>query len=181
MLQYRVKQTADLQAQEIKTILRHWEITEWQQLGEKEFKKLFTHSEFHLLTDANFKIVAAARINFDFKIKVEAQVYELAELVGLVALEKRCGYGRKLMQELVTNLKKRNIEAIGFCEKENRPFYQKCQIPIMQNQAKQLREPAGEKWLIPEDDDLLDINLTLKTALLLKSLSPNNLGYLWFA
>jgi hypothetical protein len=85
------------------------------------------------------------------------------------------------MWELITNLKNRNIEALGFCEKENRPFYQKCQIPIMLDQAKQIREPAGEEWLMPDDDDLLDINLSEKNALLLKSLNPAKLGYLLFS
>jgi hypothetical protein len=181
MLQYQIKKADDLQTQEIETILKHWEIAEWRQLSKEEFKKIFTYAEFHLLTDENFKILAVARINFDFKIKVEDQIYEIAELVGLVAIEKRSGYGRKLLQEIVTNLKNRNIEAIGFCEKENRPFYYKCQIWNMRDQAKQLREPAGEKWLIPEDDDVLAINLSEKNALLLQSLSPDKLGYLLFA
>ncbi|RDC62181.1 N-acetyltransferase [Adhaeribacter pallidiroseus] len=181
MAHYQIKPAADLQAPEIETILKHWAIAGWEDLGEKEFKANFAFSEFHLLTDENFKILAVARLNFAFKIKVADQVYEIAELVGLVAMQKRCGYGRKLMQELITNVKTRKVEVIGFCVKENRPFYQQLQIPILRNQAKQLREPAGEQWLVPEDDDLLAVNLSASHTFLFKSLNFKKLGFLLFS
>ncbi|QNF31557.1 hypothetical protein HUW51_02005 [Adhaeribacter swui] len=178
MLRYQIKQPDELQPIEIRTILHYWEVDEWQQLSESEFKNKFAQSEFHLLTNENFKILAVARLNFDFSIKVQDQFYKLVELVGLVAMEKRRGYGKKLIENLVANVKARNLQTISFCEMVNRPFYQSCQLPMLLNQAKQLREPTGAEWLVPEDDDLLIVHLSEEHTQILKNLSPENLGYL---
>jgi hypothetical protein len=41
-----------------------------------------------------------------------------------------------------------------------------------------LRQPEGEEWLIPADDDLLILNLSEENTRILQNLSPENLGYL---
>jgi hypothetical protein len=86
-----LSQPAELQTPEIQMILLHWDIAEWMQLSEAEFKEMFAQSEFHLLTDDNFKILSVTRFNFSFGIKVQSQVYGLVELVGLVAIYKTPG------------------------------------------------------------------------------------------
>lgn len=102
----------------------------------------------------------------------------LPELAGFVAIQKGKGYGANLLHHIVDNLKARQIEALGFCEKALRPFYERCAIPILYNQAQYILEPTNNEWQPGSDDDILNLTLSSKTVALLDSLSANQPGYL---
>lgn len=178
---YKIRNATELSPSEIEIILEYWQVEEWKKMNTSEFKKKFTQSEFHFLTDEASNILALARINFDFKIQIQNELYAIAELVGLVAVVKMKGYGKKLIKNIQSSWKERNIEAIGFCEKQLRSFYEKCAITIMVDKAKQLRERESNQWIIPTDDDILDVSLSRNSLSLLKDLSSTNIGYLIFS
>ncbi|MBD2753845.1 GNAT family N-acetyltransferase [Spirosoma validum] len=178
---YTIKRVDNLSELEIATILKHWDIDEWKALPINAFRQLFKQSEFHLLTDTDAAIRCLARINFDFTISIDNELYTIAELVGLVATAPGKGYGRNLLSLIQENVKSRNINLISFCEAANRGFYQKCGILILLNKAKHLREPDKDEWLVPADDDILAINLSERNVNLLNSLNPEKLGYLVFS
>jgi GNAT superfamily N-acetyltransferase len=178
---YTIKKSTELTTQEINTILQYWEIEAWMQMTEEEFRHAFKDSAFHLLTYNGSEILCLARINFDFSIQVGQQLYRIAELVGLVAAEKGKGYGKALIGHIRDYVENRQIEVIGFCEKELRPFYQKCDVPILYDQAKQLREKKGNEWVSSTDDDVLIIHLSEDSIRLFNSLNTQNLGYLVFS
>lgn len=180
-ISYSQKTGNDLSEEEIRTILNYWDVDEWKALTNDAFRNMFKQSEFHLLTDNYSVILCLARINFDFAIRISNMLYPIAELVGLVSTEPGKGYGKELLSFIQANVKSRDIELISFCEKANRGFYQKCGVPILLNQAKQLWEPDNGNWLIPTDDDILAINLSEHGINLLNSLSPEKPGYLVFS
>jgi len=166
---------------EIETILQHWEVEEWLNFTVQEFNERFSDSEFHLLADHNSNILCVTRINFDFKIEVNSSVYSVSELVGLVSIEKMKGYAKRLIMDIICNLKSRDIECIGFCEKELRPFYEKCDVSILYDQAKYLKEkPFSEEFEPNTDDDILDINLSNNLRSLLSGINAHNIGYILF-
>ncbi|WP_152620302.1 hypothetical protein [Pedobacter lusitanus] len=170
-----------LSVSEIKMILKHWAVEEWINFTVAEFNERFCDSEFHLLSDDKFNILCVTRINFDFKIELDNTVYELPELVGLVAMEKMKGYARQLIGHIVHNLSSRAIACIGFCEAELRPFYEKCSVPILYDQAKYLKEkPVSEEFEPNTDDDILDINLPAHLRDLLAGLNAGHTGYILF-
>ena len=178
MVNYSVRPPRELSSRDIRIILEYWEIEEWKEMTTEEFNQKFASSEFHLLTDRFSNILCAARINFDFNVKIDDHIYPIAELVGLVAMEKKKGHGGQLMGEIRNHLNTRKIEAIGFCEKQLRPFYEKCNIPMLYGKAKWLREKEGDEWIAPTDDDILNLTLSQAGRERLESLNATRLGYI---
>lgn len=180
-LTYEIKHAEKLSASEVAVILKSWEEPEWSSLTWEEFKEKFSGSEFHLLKDKDANICCLTRINFDFKVELKQSVYDICELVGLVSVVKSKGYGQQLLQYIVSNLQHRKIDCIGFCGKELRPFYEKCNIPILYNQAEYLQEKISDGQTEPNpDDDILIIFLSDNKYQLLAGLDNNCIGYLLF-
>lgn len=175
---YTIKETSQLSLKEIKVILTYWDVPEWKNMSSEKFRSVFSQSEFHLLTTTDSKLLCVARINFRFKIEVKQVRYNIAELVGLVAMEKGKGYGKKLLAHIQQNLVKRNIEVIGFCEKPVRPFYKKSGIPVLYNKARYLVEITGDEKMISNDDDILNITLRSATLKVIKGLNKKTTGHL---
>ncbi|QMU27515.1 hypothetical protein [Adhaeribacter radiodurans] len=178
MSHYKVKAAVNLLDSDVKAILNFWEMTNGQNMTPDVFKEKFKNSEFHLLKDHSSNLRAVARMNFDFKLKIDDQTYTYPEFGGFVAKPRSKGYGTELLVNLIQNLKKRKIEALGFCEKPLRLYYEKCGIQILYDQAKFLREAGENDWVISSDDDILDLTLSPASVQLLQSLNSANLAYL---
>jgi len=178
---YVVKNPGQLTAVEIKTILDSWDVPDWSDMKPDEFKNRFRKSEFHLLTDSTSNMLSIARINFNFRVKIDDTEYKIAELVGFVAVEILKGYGKILLDRTGDNLKNRNIESIGFCKNKNSTFYESCGLKIFYNRVKFLREMKDGKWFTPtEDDDIFSLTLSDRTIPLFERLSHDHLAYLIF-
>ncbi|HYH14392.1 MAG TPA: hypothetical protein VD794_04180 [Flavisolibacter sp.] len=178
MQNYQVKKATHLLPNEINLILSTWDVKEWNSLSVTDFRNQFFSSEFHLLLDNSYSIVSFARINFDFKLQIEDQAYSIPEFVGFISVRKGKGYGSMLLENIITNLRARNIEALGFCEKTLRPFYEKCAVPILYNQARFIKEPMNNEWQISDDDDILNLTLSTRTSKLLMSLNDERSAFL---
>lgn len=176
-MNYLIKKTDELSIPEIEYILRLWDISEWMTMSPSDFRFSFKNSEFHFLVDHHEKILALSRLNFDFTLKISGKQYIFAEIVGLVSAQEKKGYGSLLVKFLKENTGQRNLEAIGFCLKELRPFYHQCSIEILENKAKNIMENNGTEWIACEDDDILIFHLSEERKKLLKSLSPENNAY----
>jgi hypothetical protein len=178
---YLVKKSDELSDAEIKTILDTWDVEEWNQLNVDEFKDRFAHSEFHLLTDESVHILSFARINFKFKVRIDESVYNIAELVGFVAVEILKGYDKTLLDHLSDNLKTRKIEAIGFCKLKNSAYYESSGFRVFYDKVKHLIEIKDNEKFIPRiDQDIVSISLTDDTALLFEKINQENPAYLLF-
>jgi hypothetical protein len=178
---YTVKNPGQLSDAEIKTILDNWDVLDWNDMKPEEFKNRFRKSEFHLLTDPASNMLSIARINFNFKVKIDESEYQIAELVGFVAVEILKDYGKILLGRVGDNLKNRNIEAIGFCKNKNSTFYESCGLKIFYNSVKFLREMKDGKWFTPtEDDDIFSLTLSEGTIPLFEKLSHDHPAYLIF-
>jgi|SRR5450432_1034867 hypothetical protein len=181
MNNYTIKNSNELSDAEIKIILDSWEVAEWKEMKADEFRQRFEHSEFHLLTDFESNMLSIARINFKFKIKVNETVYQIAELVGFVAVEILRGYGKILLGEIKDNLITRKIEAIGFCRNKYSAFYESSGFKIFYNKVKFLREWKEDQWFTPtEDDDIINLTLAENTFQLFQNLNHENPAYLIF-
>ena len=91
---HTVKNPGQLSDAEIKTILDNWNVPDWNDMKPEEFRNHFRKSEFHLLTDPVSNLLSIARINFNFRVKIEESEYQIAELVGFVTVEILKGYGK---------------------------------------------------------------------------------------
>jgi hypothetical protein len=178
---YSVKNPGQLSDAEIKTILENWDVPDWSDMKPDEFRNRFKKSEFHLLTDPVSNMLSIARINFNFKVKIEEKEYQIAELVGFVAVEILQGYGKVLLGYVGDNLKDRKIEAIGFCKNKNSTYYENCGLKIFYNSVRFIREMRDGIWFTPtQDDDIFSLTLSESTIPLFENLSHNNLAYLLF-
>ncbi len=178
MLTYQIKGAQELSAGEMSQVLHAWEVREWMALPEAAFRQRFAQSEFHLLTDPQAALLAVARLNFDFCLRIDGRRYAFAELVGLACPKPRQGYGRHLLDLLTGTLRRRGTEALGFCEQPLRGFYQKCNVPILYGQARHVRERDHDQWVASTDDDILDLTLSRESAALLNGLNGQRLAYL---
>jgi hypothetical protein len=178
---YTIKNSEQLSDAEIKTILESWDVADWSEMKPEEFRNRFKKSEFHILSDAGSRMLSVARINFNFRVKITETEYQLAELVGFVAIEILKGYGKVLLERLTDNLKNRNIEAIGFCKNKNSAYYESCGIKIFYNSVQFLREMKDGQWYTPtEDDDIFSLTLSDNIIPLFENLSHDNPAYLFF-
>ncbi|WP_306349601.1 GNAT family N-acetyltransferase [Flavobacterium sp. '19STA2R22 D10 B1'] len=177
---YSVKTTTELTAAEIVIMINLWEVKEWMGYDEDTFKAEFSQSEFHLLYNPQKELVSLARIFHTLPITIEGIKYQFPEFVGFVSAQQKKGYGSELMGKIVNNLKSRNIEALGFCTQELRPFYEKVNIPILYDKARALREldDRGIWVFIDDDDDILDLTLSKKSIKVLNNLGDSVYGFI---
>lgn len=177
-MKYQVKETKDLTENEIEHILQLWDISAWNSMKSAYFRTFFKDSEFHFIMDTDENILALMRVNFDFMLKIAGTDYSFAEAVGLVSAHKKKGYGAALVRHFKENAIQRNLDTIGFCHSDLRPFYEKCSIEILHDKAKMIKESIGSEWVNSEDDDILIFNTSKETKELLNQLSAQNNAYL---
>lgn len=177
-MKYQIKQTYELTEQEIEHILQLWDISAWNTMKSAFFRTFFKDSEFHFLVDLQQNILAVIRLNFDFMLEISGKPYAYAEAVGLVAAQKKKGYGALLVQYFKENVTQRNMETIGFCHENLRPFYEKCDVEILYDKAKSIKENAGSEWVNAEDDDILLFHISQEKKEQLSTLSTENNAYL---
>jgi len=177
-MNYQVKQTNELTETEIEYILQLWDISSWNAMKSDYFRTFFKNSEFHFLLDTDKNILSVIRVNYDFALEISGTRLSFAEAVGLVAAQKKKGYGAQLVQYFRDYVIKNNIETIGFCHQELRPFYEKCHLEILYDKGKAIKESIGSEWVNAEDDDILIFNVSEQTKEQLKLLSDKNNAYL---
>jgi len=173
-MQYSIKSSKDLSDKEIELILKSWEVEDWFNLDSFDFKIKFENSEFHFLEIDDDKIVSLARINFDFKLEIQKNLYNFAEFVGFVSVEKMKGYGSFLLNKIVANLTERKIETIGFCKMDLRPFYEKNNIQILYGKGIFITEFENNEWINSDNDDILILNTSEENIHILQNLNEQN-------
>lgn len=172
-MQYSIKKSKGLSDKDIDLILKSWEIEDWVNLDSADFKIKFENSEFHFLENDD-RIVSLARINFDFRLEIQKNLYNFAEFVGFVSIEKAKRYGSFLLNKIVENLTDRKIETIGFCKKDLRPFYEKSNIQILYEKGIFITEFENNEWIDSDDDDILILNASEENINILQNLNEQN-------
>lgn len=161
-MEYQIKHTKELTETEIQHILQLWDISSWNSMKSDYFRTFFKNSTFHFLLDADKNIQSLIRVNYDFVLEISGIQLPLAEAVGLVAAQKKKGYGAKLVEYFRDYVVKNNVETIGFCHQELRSFYEKCNVEILYDKGKAIKENTGSEWVNSEDDDILIFNISAK-------------------
>ncbi|AYZ11357.1 N-acetyltransferase [Chryseobacterium arthrosphaerae] len=177
-MRYQIKSTDELTENEIEHILQLWDIDVWNTMKADYFRTFFKNSEFHFLLDAEENILAVIRVNFDFTLEISGKALPFAEAVGLVSAHRKKGYGAQLVRHFRDHVTLQKMETIGFCHQELRPFYEKCDIEIVYDKAKMIKESIGSEWVNSEDDDILIFNVSQERKELLRQLSAQNNAYL---
>lgn len=171
----------ELGGEEIQIILQTWNVDEWIDMSEEAFRTRFKNSEFHLLNSKEANLLSVARINFEFKVRIDQQEYSIAELVGFVPVEILKGHGKVLLGHISANLKERKVEAIGFCRKRTRPYYESVGLKVLRDKVKHIRERRNDEWITPkEDDDIVVLTLEEPTIEIFEKLSDDLPAYLIF-
>jgi hypothetical protein len=178
MNNYRINSADELSDSAIKIILQNWEIKEWLSMKPSAFRKKFRHSVFHLLTDTDGNILCFARINADFSLLIENNIYRFAEFVGFVSVEKRKGHGSALLQLIRKHAEDNKLQLIGFCDKSLRGFYTKNGLEILADKAGWIYEKEDTEWISSTDHDIIVLNLIESDKALLSRLCKEFPAYL---
>jgi hypothetical protein len=100
-----------------------------------EFKsgKIFDFSKYHediffILKDNN-KIVAFGHLK-KIKISYLGNKYNILGMANLISIEKKKGYGKQVVKEMIKFANKKNKTIVGFCQNHNKKFYEKCNIKL---------------------------------------------------
>ena len=175
---YQIKETADLTTTEIAMILKHWDMPEWLGLTRAAFVDKFSLSSFRILTDNESNMLSFARINHGFRLEIDKKTYAFAELVGFVSTVRNRDYGGQLLNYIKNEMQESSLQAIGFCEKPLRPFYEKCGVEILYNKARTIYEHVNGEAQPSTDDDILVLNLSDHHYNLLNGLNDGKRAYM---
>ena len=177
MSRYIIKKGIDLSAGEIDVILRAWDVPEFENLGLSEFADRFASSEFHLLIDEQHIILSLCRLNTGFRLRIKGVDWQPAEFVGLVSIVLQHGYATTLIEQILENVRERNLSVIGFCESPLRKFYDKAGIAYLPGKARFILEHSGEGWTVCADDDILLLHVNKEFISVLSALDEQHPAY----
>lgn len=114
-----------LSYQEIKNIYQIWADTFGDGTIKKDKKIEFTDEVIFLIRDKNSAILALGCLHQIHVIFLWKQ-YLIQWIGGIVSLVKGQWYGKLLMTKIRKYVSKNKLTALGFCSKNNTPFYEKC-------------------------------------------------------
>ncbi|MET0461759.1 MAG: hypothetical protein ABW007_01340 [Chitinophagaceae bacterium] len=174
---YTVKSVDQLADLEIDVILVNWNVKEWLPMNASMFRKTFRQSVFHFLSDPNGNILSLARVNNDFPLQIQDKIYQFAEFVGFVSVEKQKGHGSSLLQEISREAKRQGTQLIGFCERQLRTFYTRNGMDLLTGKARSIFEQTNGEWTPSTDDDIIVLNLSEQNRKLLNGLGEQCRAY----
>jgi hypothetical protein len=176
-MEFIKKSALELTPVEIGILLGAWSVQEWKMMTVGQFQEKFINSDFYLLKETD-EIVALLRVNNSFTFRVGERTVNIPELVGLVSLVQKKGYGKIILEKLKIDLMQNNKECVGFCFSYNRGFYEKCGIEVLPGVAKYFKERDGEAWRDAEDDDVINVYLSEINREMILGLNAGNNAYL---
>ena len=124
----------------------------------KEERKVpFTDEIIFILSDKKKNILSVGCL-FQITAKLLRKSYKIQWIWSIVSVEKWKWYGKILMNEIHSYLKKKKLTWIGFCSPINSPFYQKCKFSIQKNSLNRFFNTSWIWRQPPEDEDVLYLN-----------------------
>jgi len=86
-------------------------------------------------------------------IKFNDETFSVLGIGGIVANEKRKGYGREIMTAIKTYLKTHDKTGVGSCALKNKGFYEKCGLGVNCSSLKRFVYRKEGKKIINDSDD----------------------------
>ena len=96
-------------------------------------RRNFSEDTFFVLYDEN-KILSTGRLRPN-SIKFRGKNYQIQGIADIVSVIKGKGYGKKIMRTMHKHLNNTGEIGMGFCMRENSPFYRKSGLKIAANLA----------------------------------------------
>jgi len=114
----------------------------------KDFSKYY--KDIFFILKMNKKIVSFGELR-PREINYLGKKYNIWGLSNIVSLKKGKGYGKLLMRHILNYLRKKRKVGIGFCERKNDEFYEKCGLIVEKNLSKRFyfkpKNKAEEDYL----------------------------------
>ncbi len=90
----------------------------------KDFKKDYEPDTIWFFVKDKNQVVALGGLR-PIKIKYLGKKYNIRGICSIIAIKKKKGYGKAVIQAMIDYLKKKRKTGLGFCGKKNIPFYEK--------------------------------------------------------
>ena len=104
---------------------------------------------YFLVRNRDGRLLAFARLHH-LKVNFRGRDYPVLGIATILSIEKRKGHGRKLLEAMKRYSQDRNTTAIGFCDPEDTPFYEKCGLGVIKGMDTFIF-PSGPKSSEPGD------------------------------
>jgi hypothetical protein len=120
----------------------------------KDFKKDYEQNTLWFFVKENNKIVALGGLR-PIKIKYLRKNYNIRGFCSIIAIKKKRGYGKAVIQSMINYLKRYKKTGLGFCERKNAKFYEKSGLKIKKDLINRFvyLKPKAKKRIIDEGGD----------------------------
>ncbi len=159
-MRYQIKSTDELTENEIEHILQLWDIDIWNKMKTDYFRTFFKDSNFISCWMPVKTYWPCSGLILILLWRFLGKGFLLQKQSVWFLLTGKKGYGAQLVRHFRDHVTLQKMETIGFCHQELRPFYEKCNIEIVYDKAKMIKESIGSEWINSEDDDILIFNVS---------------------
>lgn len=146
----------DLSTSELATI-NAWRVKEFNSdvIWGPQTIDAFAKSKIFMIKSAgDDQILAFARLN-PISIWMEAKEYKIWALGAVIAIQKKQGFGKLLLEDIKNFIDQQDKVLVGFCNRQISAFYQKCGMLVLSNGADRSRYSDDQGQLIKgKSDDL---------------------------
>ena len=120
----------------------------------KIFEKDYESNTLWFFIKENNKIIALGGLR-PIKINYLGKKYNIRGICSIIAIKKKKGYGKAVIQAMINYLKKRGETGLGFCEKRNSKFYEKSGLKIKKDLIKRFvyLKPKTKERIIDKGGD----------------------------
>jgi hypothetical protein len=145
----KVKRGKEISAKEIGKLKRIWKDAFGGSIG------IISQEFVFVVYNSKGKILSTGRL-LPVKIKFLNKIYKIYGIGEIVSVIERKGYGKILMNVIYRYLINRKLTGVGFCNRKNTIFYQKCGFRIAKNLVKRFiyKNPEGKLIRDIGDDDV---------------------------
>jgi hypothetical protein len=149
--------------------------------ADQRFQKRDHKGTIFFFVKENQKVVAMGALR-KIGMVLEGKEYDIFGIAGILSLKKGTGYGKVLIESMVSYLKKTNKTGLGFCGRKNKIFYGKAGLKYKNLLGKRfaLRNPKNGETKFEEPEDIGDgIYYEGKDEFISKLLKTKSVGYYW--
>lgn len=136
------------------------ELDQVNQANKREFKappltqKHLKKSLFFLLFDGKCLLAKGELIPIE-PVNFNGERFSLLGIGGILATEKKKGYGKKIMAAIKKYLLLKDQTGVGFCGPYNASFYEKCGFRVNKNSIRQFVYYKDKKKILNKGDDYI--------------------------
>lgn len=126
--------------------INHVRISHWGEAQRKNISKDYEPGTLWIFIKKKNKVVSLGGLR-PIKVKYLRKIYKIGGICSTISLDKRKGYGKRMVSSMIDYSRKTGKSILGFTGKENLEIFKKMGLGIKKNFIKRFIwvKPNGEK------------------------------------